>query len=65
MNFLLAYLDLSLAHSKGQGAGHAHFHCEFIGNCDILLPSNMRSNMSFQSAYLDLTSADSNGKLGH
>ena len=32
MGFLLAYLNLSMAHSKGQGKGHAHFDNEYFEN---------------------------------
>ena len=28
----LAYLHLTLTHSKGQDQGHAHFDSEYIGN---------------------------------
>ena len=29
VGFWLAYLDLTMAYSKGQGNGHAHFDCEY------------------------------------
>ena len=32
--FRLAYLHLTLAHSKCEGQGHAHFHCEYLANDD-------------------------------
>ena len=31
----MAYLNLTLAHSTGDGQGHAHFDSEYIGNSDI------------------------------
>ena len=30
MGFLMAYLQLILAHSKGHGQGHDHFNCEYL-----------------------------------
>ena len=30
----LAYLHLTLAHSKGQGQGRAHFDCQYLANDD-------------------------------
>ena len=32
--FRLAYLNLHVAHSKGQGQGHAHFDYEYSANSD-------------------------------
>ena len=32
MSFPSAYLDLTSAHSKGQGQGPAHLDCEYLGN---------------------------------
>ena len=32
--FRLAYLHLTLAHSKGQGKGHAQFDCEYLAKGD-------------------------------
>ena len=63
MGSRLAYLDLTLAHSKGQGQCQAHFDCERMRNGDrsigqtLLLPSNMKSNMhmGFRLQYLYFT----------
>ena len=32
--FRLTYLDLTLAHSKGQGQVYAHFDCEYFQSGD-------------------------------
>ena len=32
--FPLAYLRLTLTHSKGQGEGRAHFDCQYLVNGD-------------------------------
>ena len=34
VTFRLAYLHLTLAHSKDQGHGHTHFDCEYLTNDD-------------------------------
>ena len=59
----MAYLHLTLAHSKGEGQGHAHLDNEYLGNCDIgselLVPSNNKSCKGFRCAYLNLNLAHS------
>ena len=32
--YLLTYLHLTLAHSKGQSQGRVHFDCEYLANGD-------------------------------
>ena len=34
MDFQLAYLHLTLTHSKGQGQDHAHLDSGYLGNGD-------------------------------
>ena len=34
MHFRFAYLNLVLAHSKGQDQGHAYLHCEYLADGD-------------------------------
>ena len=67
MAFRLAYLHFTLAHSKSQGQDHPHIDCDYLANSKqliLLLPSNMKSHISFLLAYLDLTNACSKGQ-GH
>ena len=56
MAFRLAYLHLTLAHSKAQGKGHVHFNNDNkkIG-LTLLLSSNMKLHMGFRLPFLDLT----------
>ena len=66
MGFRLVYLDLTVAHSKGHGQGHAHFSRKYLQNGHGQgkhLPSNMISHVGFRLVYLELTLAYFNGQL--
>ena len=60
MGLWLAYLHLTLAHSKGQGKDHANFHNGYLGKWweigrKLQLPLNSKSCMCFWLAFdLDL-----------
>ena len=65
--FLLAYLQLTVAHSKGQGQGHAHFACEYLANDDrqgkyYYCPKYYVASR-FRLAYFELTLTYSEGQL--
>ena len=63
MAFRLAYLHLTLIHSKRRCQGHAHFFMHIFANisqmmadrADITIAPNITSHVGFRLAYLDLT----------
>ena len=62
IRFPMVYLHLTLARSKGQSQGHAHFDCEYLVNGDrqgeyLLLPTRMKSPIGFRMVYLHFTLA--------
>ena len=65
----LACLHLTVALSKGQGQGHAHFECEYITNgkrYSIAIDIKMKLHKGFRSAYADLILSHSRGQSqGH
>ena len=61
----LAYLNLTLAHSKGKGL--EYHNCKYLSNDKqiwqtLLLPSNRKSHISFRLPYQYLTVADFKGQ---
>ena len=65
MDFPVAYLQLTLTHSKNKNQGYAHLYCKHIGNGKkreiLLLLSNRKSCTIFHWAHLHLTYAHSKG----
>ena len=49
MSFQLAYLDLNVARSKGQGQGHAHYDCQYLQIGDRLDKHSSGGNEIYRS----------------
>ena len=66
MAFRLAYLHLTLVHSKGQGQAHFDFNISQMvtDRTNITIASIIMSLVGFQLAYLELTLTYSKGQRG-
>ena len=62
MSFRLANFNLTLAHSKGEDQGHAHFNCKDIWTLTDFANIAISDKVNVRSAYLDLTFVNIKGQ---